>query len=157
MAAVVPRESFHRVRAERLADLVEPNDLVIAFSYDRDYLSYYLHRAGFRNRFVSFPSWLDRQIGWVDTAADSRAVDSGRVDEDAAHRLEQIERTIATGHRVFLLTDYLRVAATDSRNDINLRLLRAASAKGLAPTPVDELVYILELKRADPYRRRGAE
>lgn len=150
MAAIVPRESFHRVRAERLAALVEPNDLVIAFSYDRDYLSYYLHRAGFRNRVVSFPSWLDRQIGWVDTAADRRTAASGQLDEDAAQRLEQIERTIAAGDRVFLLTDYLRVAATDSRNDINLRLLHAARAAGLAPTLVDERVLILELKHANP-------
>lgn len=39
--------SFHHVRADQLATLADENDLVVAFSYDRDYLLYYLHRARF--------------------------------------------------------------------------------------------------------------
>ncbi|MCH8966923.1 MAG: hypothetical protein IID43_04540, partial [Planctomycetes bacterium] len=70
MAALQPPSTLHNVRAQRLAALASSGDLVITFSYDGDHLAYYLHRARFRGETASYPSWLDRRIGWVDTQAD---------------------------------------------------------------------------------------
>ena len=147
MAALRPPPTFHNVRAQRLAQLCRPNDLVIAFSYDRDYLSYYLHRAGFRGRIVSYPSWIDRQVGWVDTAVDLAPGKAILLEEDAVARVQLVESVIAKGGRVFVLGDFLEAVGNRSRVSIAAGLLTALRTAGYGPQLIDSELLIFELTR----------
>jgi len=145
MTALKPPPTFHNLRARELARLTAPGDLVIALSYDRDYLTYYLHRAGFRTRMVSFPSWLEGQVGWVDTAADLAPGRARRLQDDANDRVELVLRVKAAGGRVFLLADSIGGSSSDPRAPITEVLLTALRHAGLEPAVVDEGLLILEL------------
>ncbi len=98
-------ESPHHRRADRIAEVTEPGDLVIALSYDRDYLLYYLNRANFAGEIVSFPSWLDQQVGWLDTRADAEAARSESLDGDADSLVQRIAATISANRKVLILED----------------------------------------------------
>ncbi len=145
MAAFDPPASPPRVRARALAKLAGPDDLVIAFSYDRDYLFYYLNRAGFAGRIASFPSWLDGQIGWLDTDADLASERSGLLAEDAARLVGRMDGVIARGGRGWLLADWLDPHGTGARGPINDWLLRAAHEAAYRIEVVDEDLLILAL------------
>lgn len=130
-----PPTSFHRVRAERLAELTGPNDLVVAFSYDRDYLTYYLHRAGFGGALCSFPTWLEAQVGWVDTKADL-----GRIAEavkDGARLALQVRQALTQGATVAVLSDSMDVKGMGPRSPVNRAFLDALSAVGVGVHPFD--------------------
>ena len=117
-------ESPHHRRADRIAEVTEPGDLVIALSYDRDYLLYYLHRADFVGEIMSFPSWLDRQVGWLDTRADTEAARSESLDGDADSLLLRITETISANRKVFILEDSMnRPGNPGPRTIINEHLL----------------------------------
>ncbi len=150
MASLKPPATFHNVRAHRLAELVGSGDLVIAFSYDRDYLLYYLHRAGFAGRIVSYPSWLDRQIGWVDTQGDLAPDRSGLLIQDALDRIALIDSVTAQGGRVWLLDDSIEARGGKARSRINARLLTTVAAAGYNTRPADEDLLIVELTRPLP-------
>ena len=145
MASLKPPPTFHNLRAQRLAELAGPTDLVIAFSYDRDYLLYYLHRVGFAGRIVSYPSWLDRQIGWVDTEADLAPDRSELVIQDAFERVALIDLATAQGGRVWLLDDSIEARGGKARTWINARFLTAVATAGYVTRPVDEGLLIGEL------------
>ena len=61
---------WHARRAAALAEVAGGGDLVITFSTDADELAHALHKRDFAARMRSFPSWVDRQIAWIDTRAD---------------------------------------------------------------------------------------
>ncbi len=105
MAALKPEPTLANRRAQRLAQLAKPGDLAITFSYDRDYLLYYLHRAGFTGRIVGFPSWLDRQVGWVDLQPDLTPDKVASLTEDTATFVEDVDAVIEQGSGVWLLLD----------------------------------------------------
>lgn len=149
MAALRPPPTFHNLRAQRLAELTTADDLVVAFSYDKDYLAYYLYRAGFDARIVSFPSWLDRQVGWVDTDADLAPGHAERLKRDAAERVAEVEATKAGGGRVFLLVDSLATATDHPRYAIAEYLLRALRNAGFTTSVVNDDLLILEVVRAN--------
>lgn len=151
MASLQPDPTFHRVRAERLAELAGPNDLVIVFSYDREYLLYYLHRSGFEGRVVGFPSWLDGQIGWVDTGADLRALRTDRFRSDVLGRCKLIEDTLARDARVWLLADSMDPHGTGARGPINRPLIEALIDRGLQPRWVDNPLMIAAVKTAHTF------
>jgi hypothetical protein len=141
--AFEPSKGFHRLRAERLAQLAGPADLVIAFSYDRDYLAYYLHRSGFRGTIRSFPTWLEQQVGWIDTPADL-----GRLDEAAAdaRRLgEDMDRRLAAGEQVYLLGDSID---PESRRPIQQAILSVFELLGLSVRLMDPDLLIYKITRA---------
>ncbi len=146
MAALTPPPTFHHVRALELADLSSPGDLVIVFSYDREYLSYYLHRAGFEAKIVSYPSWLDGQIGWVDTAADIAPERADALREDAARWAADIEAVLDADHRVWLLVDSTSRRGPGPRTPVNAHLFEALHAKGLVTEMVDSDVGLLSVK-----------
>ncbi len=150
MLQLRPPPTFPNVRAQRLAEITAPTDLVIALSYDRDYLLYYLHRAGFAARIVSFPSWLDRQIGWVDTAADTDPAQAAAVVRDARGRIELITETITRGGRVWLLEDSLDRQRNGPRAPIHEQLLEAVKSAGYQAYPVDERLLIMEIRKRVP-------
>ncbi len=145
MASLRPPTTFHHARAIRLAQLCGPGDLVIAFSYDRDYLSYYLHQAGFAGRIVSFPSWLDRQVGWVDTDADLAPERRAALLQDAQERIALVQSVMNTGGRVFVLVDFVARVSGDARNAIVAVFKNAVEHAGLQSHSIDHELMILEL------------
>jgi hypothetical protein len=150
IALLKPPPSFHNVRAQRLAQLAGPDDLVIALSYDRDYLQYYLHRAGFAGRIVSYPSWIDRQVGWVDSEADLAPAKAPLLQKDAAERIGLVDTVVADGGRVWLLADSIEARGVEARSKINNHLLTAAAAAGYETRIVDEKLLILEFTPTNP-------
>lgn len=147
---LTPPTSFHRVRAERVATLAGPNDLVLALSYDRYYLSYYLHRYGFRGSMASYPSWLDRQIGWLDTQADIAPSKRAELEADAKERAGLIEDSLEAGHRVFLLGDSTDARGDGPRRIIAETLLAHLGRRRIGGSMIDEHMMIVELSRAIP-------
>ncbi|MHC4698180.1 MAG: glycosyltransferase family 39 protein [Planctomycetota bacterium] len=105
MAALKAEPTVANRRAQRLAELAEPGDLAITFSYDRDYLLYYLHRAGFTGRIVGFPSWLNQQVGWVDLEPELTPDKVASLTEDTAAFVEDVNAVIEQGSSVWLLLD----------------------------------------------------
>ncbi len=148
MHALKPAPTIHHRRAERLADLTSAGDLIVAFSYDRDHLLYYLYRAGCRADITSFPSWLDAQIGWVDTEADLARGQSEALEEDAVRQLEQMKSTLSRGDGVWLLADSINPNGTGPRGSINGRLFKAIAEAGLRLRAADEELLIARLQRA---------
>lgn len=134
-----PGASPNQMRAQRLAKLTGPNDLVVALSYDRWALHYELHRAGFEGRLWSFPSWIDRQVGWVDTKADLAALADGRVAQDADRLVEEVSATLRDGGHVWLLADSLDVKNVGARAMIHQEFIAAMTEAGMsAETRVEE-------------------
>jgi hypothetical protein len=131
-------ESPHHRRADRIAEVTGPGDLVITFSYDRDYLLYYLHRAGFAGETVSFPSWLDRQVGWLDTPADLDPARAGALAGDAESLLRRIAETRSSNGRVLILEDSLnRPGQPGPRTSVNEHLLTRLRNAGYHARPVE--------------------
>ncbi len=105
MASSEPGPTPENRRAQRLAELSSARDLAITFSYDRDYLLYYLHRTGFTGRILGFPSWINQQVGWVDLEPDMTPDKVASLTEDAVAFVEKIDAVIDQGGRVWLLLD----------------------------------------------------
>lgn len=155
MCSVVPIErvvfakspqSLHHLRADKLATLAGEDDLVIAFSYDRDYLLYYLHRAGFEGKIVSFPSWLEPQIGWLDTKADSAVDRAEDLQKDAVNRLRLIEQVQQNGGQVWLLGDSIDPESAGPRSTINELLIEKIEDAGYQIKLIDEEMIIYSLQ-----------
>lgn len=147
-AALKPPPTVHHRRADVLAGLARRDDLVIAFNYDRAAMLYYLHRAGFQGTMVSFPSWLDDQIGWVDDAADLDPARADAVRADAARQAARIKDRIKSGHRAFTLVDSIDPKREGARAPLDDALLREALAHRLEPHLIDEELLIFEWKAA---------
>jgi len=147
MAALKPPPTFHNLRAERIANLARPGDLVVAFSYDRDYLLYYLHRHGFEGSIVSYPSWLDGQIGWVDTVSDLDPEKTALLVQDAIECVKQLDATIRRGGRGWLLLDSLARQGASPRVEINRRFFDALSDTGYHVDVVDVDLLIFTVER----------
>lgn len=147
MFALRPGPTLAHARAERIAALTGPRDIVVAFSADKDDLGYYAYRAGCAARVVSFPSWLDKQIGWLDTASDTSPAMVDAVASDAAARVRLIRRAISTGARVFVLDDALDPDGVRPRS----RLRRVFDARlrdaGIDRVAVDRPLGIWRLVR----------
>jgi hypothetical protein len=131
MAALKPGPTLHHRRAARLAELSATGDLIVAFSYDRDHLRYYLHRAGCTAGIVSFPSWLHAQLGWIDSEADLAPTRAAALRQDAEERLGLIESVLAKGHRVWILVDSIDPRGEGPRGPVNASLLGAMADAGL--------------------------
>ncbi|MCO6439425.1 MAG: glycosyltransferase family 39 protein [Phycisphaerae bacterium] len=147
MLALSPPPSFARNRAERLAQITDTGDLIVSLSYDRDYLQYYMDRAGACGKLVSFPSWLETQVGWVDTEADLQRLARSDVRKDLATQLERIEQTLRAGHNVWLLADSLDPSGTGPRGPINNLLLQSLRTMGYNVTVVDPQEMILAVTK----------
>lgn len=143
MDALRPGPSFPRVRAEHVAALAGEGDLVIALSYDRAYLRYYLHRAGFRGEIVSFPGWLDLQVGWLDTSSD--LMRRPEVQSEAQAMLTRIDERLTQGSQVLWLEDSLDREGAGPRAGINEVLLETLQHAGLKLTTVDEALGIRQV------------
>ena len=148
MAALKPPPTFHNLRAQRLAEIAGKDDLVVAFSYDRDYLLYCLDRAHFAGRIVSFPSWLDDQIGWVDTAADRSPEKAEALGADADSLVGEIEKAVDRGNTVWLLGDSHERGGDWPRTSINRRLITALAESGYEGEPFDMRYLIYRVRRA---------
>ncbi|MFQ5591464.1 MAG: glycosyltransferase family 39 protein [Phycisphaerae bacterium] len=154
MAALKPPPTFAHRRAQRLAQLAGPNDLAVTFSYDRDYLLYYLHRAGFAAQVAAFPSWLSLQVGWVDLEPNLTADRVALLRQEAAALAQEAEALIARGGHVWLLPDSHQYR-TDARGrlmrwpraKVNRFLLEALREKGLRKHTLDEELLISRLER----------
>ena len=151
MRALRPPPSFHRLRAERLAKVSAVGDLAIVFSYDHEYLAFYLHRAGFRGSVASFPTWLDRQIGWVDDRQDLEALRRSAVAEDAARLAQRVRNTLELGLSVFVLGDSIDPRGDGPRSAIHEELSEALRLAGLRQRVYDAamLMWIIE-RQAEP-------
>lgn len=142
-----PREpSAAARRAARLAERTDARDVVVALSYDRWGLHYALHRAGFRGAVRSFPSWLDRQVGWVDTRSDVQALADGRVGEDAQRLAAELRSHAAAGGRVWLLGDSLDVEHRGPRAAIHAELGRALAESGFSVDVADDELLVFEAR-----------
>lgn len=146
MAALRPPPTVHHERAKFLAQKTNPGDLVVALSYDRDYLLYYLDRYGFAGEIVSFPSWLDHQIGWVDTEADLAATRDGRLQRDAETLTNSIRQVLAGKGRVFLLLDWLDPNGSGERDPLHRALADTLAQAGLRFIVADERLKVLALE-----------
>lgn len=134
--------SPNQQRAVWVAELTAAGDVVIALSYDRWALYYELHRAEFRGVVRSFPSWIDRQVGWVDTQDDLAALADGRVQVDARRLAEEMTEHSRAGAKVWLLADSLDVKNVGARAAIHAELIAAMGAAGLALEGADETFLI---------------
>jgi hypothetical protein len=144
LLAADPPPSVHRLRAERITELTNEKDLVIAFSYDRDYLQYYLHRAGFKSTIRSFPTWLENQIGWVDTEADLRRLEGAK--QDAAALAGSIARKVEAGGNVYILADSIDPQGAGPRAAISALLIEALEENRLGIEPADADYFIFRLR-----------
>jgi len=136
-----PPPSPHRQRAEELARLAGPDDLAVTLSYDREYMLYYLRRAGFKGRIVSFPSWLDNQVGWLDT--DEDLSDAARLARDAGQMARSLAQCLDAGLRVWWLKDSM---PPSRRFEINRHLEELLKSDGFTLKSVspDYLIYQLQ-------------
>ena len=146
MAALHAPATPHHERAKYLAQKTNSGDLVVALSYDRDYLLYHLDQYGFAARIVSFPSWLDHQIGWVDTEADLIAARDGRLDRDAKTLTDSIRHVLADNGRVFLLLDWLDPNGTGERGPLHRVLTESLTRVGLRLIVADERLRVLAVR-----------
>jgi len=119
-------KSLYRLRAEAIASRARADDLIITFSYDRDAMSYYYDRAGGGAATRSFPSWLDDQIGWVDSEADLCEKRRPALVADARALAQLAREKVRNGHRVFLMAD-----SSDPRNEGRRAELRAVLVEAL--------------------------
>lgn len=153
-----PAPSFARIRANELASIVRRGDLVIALAYDRDYLQYYLWRAGFPAELVAFPSWLESQVGWVDTRADLRLLEAGKVRQDLDRLLVRIDEATQNGRGVWLLADSLDPNGRGPRGPIHNLLLQSLRAAGYSTMLVDADRMILAVTKPErPVPTAGRE
>lgn len=143
MAALHPPPTPHHERAKYLAEKTNPGDLVVAFSYDRDYLLYHLDQYEFAAEIVSFPSWLDHQIGWVDTEADLAAAGDGRLHRDAETLTDSIREVLAKEGKVFLLLDWLDPNGNGERGPFHRTLADVLNQAGLRLTVANERLQVL--------------
>lgn len=149
LLAFNPPTSIHHARAERLAETTGPGDLVIAFSYDRDYLAYYLHRSSFEGVMRSYPTWLERQVGWVDTQADTTSARLLDAQRDAAALMGQVERVLVSGGQVLLLADSVDPQGQSRRAPLHQLFIDAANARGLEIRPAAAELGMFELRPAE--------
>lgn len=149
MSAIAPMKSLHRQRAEAIATLAGSDDLVITFSYDRDAMFYYLHRAGCDVTVRSFPGWLDDQIGWVDSEADLAEKRRAIAIADAQLLASDALRRLAGGHRVFLMADSTDPKGTGMRTSLHAKLWLSLRDAGLATVTVDPEMLIYEVRLAE--------
>ena len=125
---------------------------MIAFSYDRAGLLYYLHRAGFTGQIVSFPSWLDTQVGWVDTEADL----ARELTPEVERLLAKCRTQHARSRQVFLLIDYHAWNQEGPRHAVNRHLLDALVAAGYEALPGFPEAKIWRLERGTAPAGQGA-
>lgn len=138
--------AFPQARAAKLAALSGPRDLTISFSYDRGELIYYLERNSFQGRIVSFPTFLDHQIGWIDTVAELEPARRGAMESDADGVVAMVRDNLNAGGAVWLLVDRVDAYNTGARGPINRVLLGALARAGIVAEPVDERTMILRLR-----------
>lgn len=143
LLAADAKPSLHRLRAERLATLSTDQTLVISFSYDRDYLRYHLHRAGFRGAISSYPSWLETQVGWVDSTTDLARLDIARADAKAL--AERISQQVLTGGDVYILADSVDPEGAGPRAPLNALLLETLEGLGFEGRVTDAEFLILRV------------
>ncbi len=142
-SASPPELTEHRMRAERLAELASVGDCAMTFSYDREFLSYHLDRAGFRGLVWTFPSWLDDQLGWLDTAAD--LADPARLEEDAERVASWLYTFIeGKGGTVWWLKD--SQPPESARMHVNAYLERRLRDAGFTLTPASPEYRIYRLE-----------
>ncbi|MBI1824952.1 MAG: glycosyltransferase family 39 protein [Planctomycetes bacterium] len=139
------RASLAHRRAQRIAELTSPGDLVIAFSYDRDYLLYDLHRAGFRGQIRSFPTWLENQVGWLDTSSDLSPDRRAALRESAEMLAREAQTVLSRGGIVFILADSADPTNEGPRAEINRALLDKFQSLGCEIVQADEAMRIFAL------------
>jgi len=143
------RPSLAHQRAKRIAELTAPGDLVIAFSYDRDYLLYDLHRAGFRGQIRSFPTWLENQVGWIDTSSDLSPDRRTALQESAESLAHEAQAVLSRGEKVFILADSADATNEGPRAQIDGALLEKLRGKGCETqlANADMRIYLLTCER----------
>lgn len=147
--ALRPSLTIHHSRAIRLAELCGSGDKVIALSYDRAAMLYYLDRAGFRGEIASFPSWLDDQIGWLDTEADLKPDRVAAMREEATALCADIGMRLDRGRRVLLLQDSMAIlVGSNPREAITEILLNALHESALELSLIDERHVLAEVRQA---------
>jgi len=142
-------KSLYRSRAEAVASLAGADDLVITFSYDRDAMLYYLHRAGCDARIRSFPGWLDEQIGWVDSSVDLSQKRRPAAIADAQELAEIALGYIEKGQRVFLAADTMDPESEGLRSELHTVLLASLREAGLGTVGADREMLIYEVVRQE--------
>ncbi|MCH8854224.1 MAG: glycosyltransferase family 39 protein [Planctomycetes bacterium] len=140
-----PPPSPHRLRAEQLARLTHKGDLVLTFSYDREYLLYYLRRAGFEGRLLSFPSWLDGQGGWLND--DQDLSDASRLSRDARERIDLVSSHLKNGGQVWWVKDS---GPPSRRNEVNRHFEEALQSQGFTLEPASATWRIWQLQPPKP-------
>ncbi|MFQ5495172.1 MAG: glycosyltransferase family 39 protein, partial [Phycisphaerae bacterium] len=98
--SVVVTENPSR-RAERIADRVAPDDLIVSLSLYRWFLCYEWHRLDFHPEVISFPPWHDRQLCWDDPIAE--LADPEGLSHALARVTARIQQSLGRGRRVWLL------------------------------------------------------
>lgn len=149
MRGAVPESSFHQARAKALARQAEDGSLAITFSYDWEFLAFYLQRAGYSGELLAFPTWLNHQIGWLDHEDDFRKLQRGEVDENAHAVSTFLGEQLSKGTTVFVLGDSLTLKGGPGRTAVNHPLIDRLSAAPFNATIIDRQFLIWRLTRAD--------
>ncbi len=147
MQAAPSGKSLYRLRAEGIAALAGSDDLVITFSYDRDAMLYYLHRAGCDATLRSYPGWLDTQIGWIDSEADLAGDREGAAVRDAKDLAVMVSGRISDGDLVFLVTDSSDPEGQGPRSLLGSNLITSLREAGLVTVEADREMLIYEIRR----------
>ncbi|MHC5108450.1 MAG: glycosyltransferase family 39 protein [Planctomycetota bacterium] len=146
MSAENPPDTMHKKRGQRVAELTDDGAIVVTFSHDWEYTAYYAERAGFAGSMIAFPSWLNDQVGWLDSKSDFEKLESGLVQQDAQSFAEFLAAEVVAGKKVMLMMDSLAYLGRDVRAPINSMLVRKLGQHALEAMQVDRSYGLWELR-----------
>lgn len=142
--ALRPPPSLPRVRAEWLAQNSSAGDYVITFRYDRDGLLYYFDRSDGSAEVLSFPGWLDGQIGWVDSETDLER--AGELTASASVLAGRAAAALDAGRAVLILLDGTTPPEDSAAATVNGVLREALTAHGIQMRLASRDLMILETR-----------
>jgi len=140
-------------RAEQLAAIARPGDLAIVFSNDDDALAHGLHHADFAGALRPFPSWLARQIAFLDSPRDLSAERARDLARDAAALVDHVRATWAAGSAVYWLRDALHRDGRGARAILPERLEQHLASAGIERRELDPALGIDRLEPVGPPAR----
>jgi mannosyltransferase len=88
-------------RADRIAQLIDRDDLVVSVGLYRWFMTYAWHEREFEAEVMSFPPWHDRQMCWED--AEAEVAQPERLDGAIRDTVGRVREALAQGRRVWLL------------------------------------------------------
>ena len=123
------------------------------FSNDDDALAHGLHHADFAGALRPFPSWLARQIAFLDSPRDLSAERARDLARDAAALVDHVRATWAAGSAVYWLRDALHRDGRGARAILPERLEQHLASAGIERRELDPALGIDRLEPVGPPAR----